>query len=205
MALNSILYTIGYAAYDLNEFVAVLKKNLISAVVDVRASPSISHFEGYERENLRPYLQDNGLIYKFFGAQLGARPADKKLYTCGKADFKKISSSSEFLECLANLKKGLEGGHNICLMCAQKDPAQCHRSILITHCIRQIYPEIVIKHIQPDLVETQEELDRRLISRFEKEKYSNSLLAEDVTGDSLQLAYEWQAAKIAWSPQKTPE
>lgn len=196
------LFSIGYAGFSIERFIDALKEYEIAALVDVRAMPWISHFEVYKRDKIRKTLTDNDIIYKFFGRLLGARPENQDYYSNGKVDFQKIAASPDFTASLRNIKSGMEKHGNICLMCAQIDPLICHRSILITHNMRKLYPDLPICHIRPGFEESQEELDRRIVKLYRKEKYKSSLLASlRIKNDSeLDEAYAWQADKIAWRP-----
>lgn len=201
---DKILYTIGYAGFSLENFIATLKAHEINAIVDVRAQPHISHFDFYKRANLKPVLSQNGITYKFFGDVLGARPDDPQLMSNGRADFEKIRRSQKFRDVCDNLAAGLDKGWKICLMCAQIDPVICHRAILITHAFRYMHPEIGIFHILPNRLESQESLDKRVLALYRKKSYGNSLFAPAATENGqteLEKAYAFQGEEIAWSPK----
>lgn len=200
---SQCLFTIGYAGYSLDNFIATLKDNNIAAVVDVRAMPDISHFYQYKRNNIRETLSQNNILYKFFGEILGARPTQPKFLTEGKVDFKKIRETDEFQKTCINLHTGLSKGINICLMCAQIDPIICHRSILITDYFRYLFPTTPIFHIHKNRLESQQELDKRVLRLYENNAYETSLLSigNESNGTLLQKAYSWQGRQIAYAPK----
>lgn len=203
MSTQGSLYTIGYAAFALEDFMAALQAAHMDAVVDVRAAPERSFFPEYRRQNISASLRSAGIQYKFFGSVLGARPLDDALYTNDKVDFAKIWASQQFREVCANLQTALERNMNICLMCAQKDPIICHRSILIARYMAREYPQTKIRHFHARFMETQAELDQRVLELYHKGSYANSLLAAPTGGMAeLDAAYLWQAGQIAWQREE---
>ena len=65
------LFTIGYSGFAIEDFIAVLKKNSIGALVDIRSSPYSSHFKDYDITNLKCLLNKNMIYYLFLGNELG--------------------------------------------------------------------------------------------------------------------------------------
>ena len=75
-------------------------------------------------------------------------------------------------------------------MCAEKDPIECHRSILIANNIHNIFN---VFHIHNDSsIESHAQLEHRLEKRF---GFDQAVLF----GDTLKMAYDKQASKIAFS------
>ena len=164
------LFTVGYSGFSIEDFVALLKKKSIGAIVDVRSSPYSSRFEQYNITNIKGVLNDNSIFYLFLGDELGARPKDRLLYTNNVADFNKMAKSSIFVDGCKRIREGLDK-FSICLMCAEKDPATCHRTILVANAFRNLFPEIKIFHIHsPSKIEPQEVLDRRIMAMHDLEQ-----------------------------------
>ena len=161
------LYTIGYTAFSLDDFIKILQKKNIKAVIDVRSSPYSSRYSQYNRPIIEDTLKKNNIYYLFFGDVLGARPQNYSLYSDNIADFSKISKTKDFIDGCERINSGLKK-MSICLMCAEKDPMTCHRSILISNRFRHIYPEIEIKHIlESGIIEKQDHLDRRIMDKYD--------------------------------------
>lgn len=179
------LHTIGYSGFSLEEFLCVLKERSIGALVDVRSSPYSSRFKDFNSSDIKYRLNENNIYYLFLGEQLGARPKDTTLYTNGFVDFSKIAASDAFIHGCSRIREGLNQ-LTVCLMCAEKDPATCHRAILVAHTLRILYPEINIAHIRSlTNIETQDALDRRIMALYGLEQehfYKNS-------GERLREAY----------------
>ena len=189
------LFTIGYSGFAIEDFIAVLKKNSIGALVDIRSSPYSSHFKDYDITNLKCLLNKNMIYYLFLGNELGARPNDHSLYTNRVADFSKMAESELFIDGCARVRECLNK-FSICLMCAEKDPATCHRAILVANNFRNIYPEIKIFHIHSQSkIEPQEKLDRRIMSMYKLEQ--ENLLKDEA--ERQKEAYLLQEKKIAYN------
>ncbi len=195
------LFTIGYCIYTLENFLLTLHSTGVNAIVDVRAAPEISHFKEYKITNIKPVLIGAGIHYLSFAREFGARPTDDTLYTAGQVDFGKLILTPQFREGCNRIKDGLDKGYKICLMCAQKDPLNCHRAVLLTHTLRKIFPDIGIAHIWPDHLESQEELDIRALKEYRKKNHSRLLWEKPAVQakTELDLAYDFLGKKIAYS------
>ncbi len=165
------LYTIGYASFSEKNFIETLNKYSIGAVVDVRSTPYSKRFELYDANKLQTTLKKNGIYYVFLGNGLGARPTDYTLYTDNRVDFKKVSNSNAFIDGCSRIIFGLEK-FNICLLCAEKDPLTCHRTILVTKHFKILHPDVSIYHILANSnLETHQELESRLLSSYKLDSY----------------------------------
>jgi uncharacterized protein (DUF488 family) len=192
MDTNNRLYTIGYSTHTLETFVSILKKNQITAVVDVRSSPYSQYKAEFNREPLKTYLQGNNISYVFLGNYCGARVEDSSCYVDGKVDFNLVSKTHTFKEGISRIIKGIEN-YNVVLMCAEKDPITCHRFVLVS---RNLLPSVsIIKHIiSENTVENHKESEQRML------KLHKLNHAELFRSDSqiLNDAYERQGKKIAY-------
>lgn len=183
------IYTIGYSAFEIDNFISTLKQYHITAVSDVRSSPYSKFKPDYNREYLSKKLRENGIQYVFLGDSLGARFGDKSVYINGVVNFELASK----LECFKNgINRLIEGNkkYTIALMCAEKDPIECHRSILIAKNISNIFN---IYHILSDSnIESHTQLEHRLEKCF-------GLDQAVLFGDTIKIAYDKQASKIAYT------
>lgn len=161
--MNRHLFTIGYATKPLPEFIAQLQRYQISAVADVRSVPYSKVFADYHQERIQAALQRQGIRYVYLGDELGPRSPNPEHYCeSGQVQFDRLMQSAPFLEGVERLRNGLHKGFNIALMCAEKDPAECHRSLLIA-CYLQSQPGWQISHIRHDgSLESHVELEQRL-------------------------------------------
>ena len=170
-----LLYTIGHSRYEFEYFANLLKKFEINYLLDVRSTPYSKYAETFNREQLENSLASEGLTYFFMGKFFGARPDNTDLYSKeGYLDFEKTSRSDLFITGMENVKLGLKKGNNIVLMCTEKDPIDCHRAIMVARAFS--LEGIDVQHILPDgKLQTQQELDRRLLDRYFPDRTQLSL------------------------------
>jgi uncharacterized protein (DUF488 family) len=145
--LSQDIYTIGHSNHLVGDFIALLKCHSIGVVADVRSHPYSARFPDYGREKLRHHLASSGVRYVFMGDQLGARPEDPACYVAGAVDFGLLRQNASFREGVSRLARGCQE-HRICLMCAEKEPADCHRAILVGQAAHEAGIQIV--HILAD-------------------------------------------------------
>ena len=103
-----MLYTIGYQDKDINLLINALKTYEVSILLDVRTRPT-GWNPAFREKALGNRMKREGIIYEWRGLWLGG--------------FVRIKESS--IESLADYVKGTE--KNICLLCMEADPFQCHR------------------------------------------------------------------------------
>lgn len=134
------LYSIGYATKPIDVFIQQLKRYEIDAIADVRSVPYSKAFHDYHREPLAATLKQYRIHYVYLGEELGPRSKDDNHYDeCGQVQFDRLMESPLYLHGVKRLKQGVSKGLKIALMCAEKDPADCHRSLLIGyHLQRQL-------------------------------------------------------------------
>ena len=188
---NNEIFTIGYSSFQLDVFFDTLKKYEINAVVDVRSSPYSLYKPEFNRDSIKKSLTSNKIAYVFLGEECGARLNDSKFYINGKVSYDLVAESPVFKGGLERIKKGMET-HTIVLMCAEKDPITCHRTILIS---RKLSPELAIKHILGDgSFEYHEQSEQRLLKLFNPDQLDMFNGAKKTLDD----AYTLQAEKISY-------
>ncbi|MDD3815786.1 MAG: DUF488 domain-containing protein [Desulfocapsaceae bacterium] len=158
------LFTIGYSPHIQDSFLRILEKYKITAVADVRSSPYSQFKPEFNREQLEIFLNRHGIAYVFLGDFCGARVEDTSCYVNGKVDYALVAENPKFKAGLKRIMDGL-GKFRIALMCAEKDPITCHRTILIC---RNLMPAgINIKHIMSNgRVEAHKDSEQRLLKLF---------------------------------------
>lgn len=158
------IYTIGYASKTIIEFIAQLRRHNITAVADVRSVPFSKIFIDYHQHNIQLHLAEAGIRYVYLGDELGPRSKDDSHYDGRQVNFSKLSQSQLFKKGLQRLTRSYDKGFKVALMCAEKDPANCHRSLLIAYHIQDAEGDWEVKHINHDgSLEKQEELEARLV------------------------------------------
>jgi len=196
---NNIIYTIGYAEYAIKSFIASLKKFNITAIADVRSQPYSRFKPEFNRENLKKTLMNNRIEYVFLGENIGARIKAPECYKNGQANYELISEHPLFQEGINRLLKGMIK-YSIALMCAEKDPINCHRMILICKQLKK-YKVQICHIIDSDTFENHEETEFRLMKLFHLEQ--PGLFMKD--SERLEEAYHRQAEKIAYVAENAAE
>ncbi len=157
----SPLFTIGYGARTLEDFIALLKANEIEYLIDVRTAPYSKFKPEFSRELLQHHLERAGIRYLFMGDTLGGQPRDPACHTDGKVDYDKLRAQPSFQQGIQRLRKAFEQQRRAALMCSEGRPEQCHRSKLIGEALAAA--DIPVCHIDEDgAVLTQRQVIERL-------------------------------------------
>ena len=157
------LFSIGYATKAIDVLVEQLQQHEVHAVADIRSVPYSKTFPEYHREALQATLKKAGIQYVYLGQELGPRSEDPAHYDeSGQVQFDRLMRSDNFLHGIERLKTGLAKDMNIALLCAEKDPAICHRSLLVGHYLQS--QGLELHHITHDgQVESHGKLEQRLV------------------------------------------
>ncbi|WP_293147911.1 MULTISPECIES: DUF488 family protein [unclassified Microcoleus] len=163
------LFTIGHSNHSIEAFILLLQQHGITAVADVRSHPFSRYLPHFNKSEITDSLSAAGIQYVFLGQELGARPEDLSCYdTSGKALYDRIAATPLFASGIQRLLKGTTN-YKISLMCAEKDPITCHRTILVCHKLKEF--NLQINHILSDgSVESHQDVEARLLSKFNKGK-----------------------------------
>ncbi|MGL5795047.1 MAG: DUF488 family protein [Waterburya sp.] len=159
--MSKQLFTVGHSNLSIQDFIQLINRYNISAIADVRSHPYSSYLPHFNRDLLKFELLKAKIKYVFLGDELGARPKDLSCYFDGRAVYTKIADSEEFKLGIQRLLTGINT-YNIALMCSEKDPLFCHRTILICQYLRE--SDITIEHIIDESnLESHSQLEARLL------------------------------------------
>ena len=186
------IFSIGYSAFNLDVFYDVLLRNGIKAVADVRSSPFSKMYSDFNKDSLNNFLKAKSIYYVWLGDECGARADEEECYVGDIVDFRCVAGLPRFQ---AGIKRILQGAakFNIVLMCAEKDPITCHRSILVSRVLKR--KGAVVKHLLSDAtIEPHGELEKRLLSLYKL----NQVHLFKTNDELLDEAYERQGRKIAY-------
>jgi len=191
---SNIVYTIGHSNHTIEDFVSLLKKHGIDCIADVRSTPYSHYNTQFNREFLVSELRNANIEYVYLGNQLGARTDDARCYNGNSVNFECLAKTEQFhigLEHLADISMK----YRVALMCAEKDPIECHRFILICRNLKN--SGLHIKHILSDGgIEDNNETERRLVRML---KIEPTLFDPTKTqAELIDQAYEQQANNISY-------
>jgi len=111
-----------------------LKDAGVTAVADVRSVPFSRRFPWFSGRALAERLQGHGIAYMALGDALGGRPRDRALYCDGVADYEAMAAASAFRAGLDQVVDQTRR-HRLCLMCAEREPLDCHRCLLVARAL----------------------------------------------------------------------
>lgn len=161
------VYTIGHSNHGVAAFIALLRGAGVTAVADVRSAPYSRRHPHFNKHELSASLRAAGIGYVFLGDRLGARPRDRGCYRGGRADYRLIAETAAFAEGLRRVEEGAER-YRIALMCAERDPLDCHRTVLVARHLQRRGARVV--HVLADgTTEPNEATERRLLKRMHLE------------------------------------
>ena len=200
MIMIDTLYTIGYSGFKIQDFINTLHSKDISLVIDVRSTPYSQYFSDYNRENLEYLLKQENIHYRNYVDEFGARQGDRQYYSnTGYLDFELYAKAPSFLSGIHKLRQTMAKGYTFTLMCAEKDPLICHRTILIA---RAFYNEgYKVIHLLPNnIAMTQEEVENRLVEMHFPNRNQITLFDEELSEQEyICKAYKKQNATIGYS------
>ncbi len=126
------LGTIGYEAADINDFLETLRVAKVDVLVDVR-DIAVSRRKGFSKTALSLALESHGIEYIHLRG-LGDPKPGREAARRGDFDaFKKIFGEHMYTEkAVADLNRAIEisSTQRACLMCYERDPTNCHRTIV---------------------------------------------------------------------------
>jgi uncharacterized protein (DUF488 family) len=156
------LFTVGHSNIPIERFVALLRQAGVTAIADVRSVPASRRFPWFSKNNLAKYLAREGIDYAAMGDVFGGRPRQERLYRDGVADYEAMTEKLQFQEALAGLMTDAERSR-ICLMCAEREPLDCHRCLLLARSLAE--RGVAVGHILHDgAIEPHADTERRLLA-----------------------------------------
>ncbi|MDR8027958.1 DUF488 domain-containing protein [Burkholderia cenocepacia] len=191
--MNLDIFTIGHSTQGIEKFLQRIKRHEVTAVADVRSAPYSRRNPQFNREELRAVLKENGVRYVFLGKELGARSDDECCYVDDKVQYALLAQTDLFKSGINRVIDGAQS-FRVALMCAEKDPLDCHRTILVAR--ELIKRGHRITHILGDgQLEAHAQAMSRLIAQLGLSG-QDMFRSEEAT---LNEAYDTQAERIAYN------
>ena len=111
------ILTIGHSNHPIERFLALVQGADVSAIADVRSFPVSRYAPQFNKDALAKSLQEKAIAYLYCGKELGGRPHERPSAPESVRD--------EFDRIVAESAR-----HRLALMCAERDPLDCHRLLL---------------------------------------------------------------------------
>ena len=186
------IYTIGHSTHSAEAFLALLRQHQVEAVADVRSSPFSRFNPQFNREALEQFLKMNGIRYVFLGKELGARSEDRSCYLDGRVQYARLAQTLLFQSGLDRVLQGA-ARYRVALMCAEKEPLECHRTLLVAEALATRGQPVIHIHADGHLETHAAALERLLdvtgIPREDLFRSKEELLAEALVRQEKQVAY----------------
>lgn len=189
---NPTIFTIGHSNHPQGAFVDLLVRHGITALVDVRSSPYSRFNPQFNRRNLATALNRSDIRYIFLGHELGGRSDDEACYEQGRIRYERVAQTDHFRSGMDRLAKGVTT-HRIALMCAEKEPLNCHRTLLVAHALDG--RGIKVQHILADgSLELHRETMNRLLTQCGMSQEGDLLANRE---EAIAAAIVRQAGRVA--------
>ena len=131
---DGTILTVGHSNHSLETFLGLLKRHRVTALADVRSAPYSRFNPHFNRESLASALKARGVRYVYLGRELGGRSDDPACYEEGRIRYDRVAQTDGFREGLERVVRGA-AEHRVVLMCAEKDPLDCHRTLLVARAL----------------------------------------------------------------------
>lgn len=196
--MNPPVYTIGHSTHPIVRFTALLTRHSIATVCDVRSSPYSRFNPQFNRESLHRTLAAYRIGYIFLGQELGARSDDPSCYEQGKVQYDRLARTRLFQKGLDRLEEAA-GANRVALMCAEKEPLDCHRTILVA---RELQARgLAVEHILEDgTLQSHAETMNRLLRLLDLPDFDLFRSREEILED----AYQIRSGQIAYERPTPP-
>ena len=193
------IYTIGHSNHEIGTFLNLLRATNIDMIVDVRSAPFSKMYPHFNRETLESSLKENMIGYLFLGDLIGGRSRNRKDYENGQVVYSRLAAKDDYQTTIRRVFDG-STKFEIALMCSEKEPLDCHRTLLISQSLSALGAQVA--HIYADgKIESHSEVLSRLLNIY-------NLDTPDLFGaddDRLQEALLRQEKKIAYSDEEMSE
>lgn len=193
---NQKVFTIGHSAHHVDYFIGILKKHEVNCLIDVRSQPYSRIAPQFNKDRLSSDIKNHGILYALFDKEFGARHTKPSLLDAdNRVDFDKVRASDEFKHGIQRLRKAIDLGDTIALMCSEANPFDCHRFSMISYQLRKV---VKVSHILRDgNLKENANLERELLDKYNK-KLDPLFDTED---QQIEKAYRLRGKDIAFSVQ----
>ena len=180
---GSIVLTIGHSNHPLEVFLGLLARHRVTALADVRSAPYSRFNFHFNREPFAATLDTRGIRYVYLGRELGGRSDDRSCYENGRIRYDRLARTDRFREGLDRVMHGVTR-HRIALMCAEKEPLDCHRTLLVGRALDS--RGVKVEHILADgELEPHAETMDRLLAGFDRRQTEGDMFREEFIEEAI--------------------
>jgi len=143
------ILTIGHSNHPIERFLALVQGAGVSALADVRSFPISRYAPQFNKDALAKSLAEKAIVYLYCGEELGGRSRDPSPLESFRKGLNRVVAES--------------ARHRVALMCAERDPLDCHRLLLARALVER---GIAVAHILASgEIASQHATDDRLLAR----------------------------------------
>jgi len=143
------ILTIGHSNHPIERFLALVQGAGVSALADVRSFPISRYAPQFNKDALAKSLAEKAIVYLYCGEELGGRSRDPSTLESFRKGLDRVVAES--------------ARHRVALMCAERDPLDCHRLLLARALVER---GIAVAHILASgEIASQHATDDRLLAR----------------------------------------
>ena len=230
-AEHNPVFTIGHSNHEPAAFLALLQAHGVTAVVDVRSAPYSRYMPHFNKEVLADALREAGIGYTFRGKELGGQPADRTLYDAdGRIAYGKLAATAAFKhgikfvldaasvhpstgsEPAPHVMRGRTDApvvRRLALMCSEKEPLDCHRTLLIAQTLAK--QGVSVAHIHADgSLETHDDALNRLLDKFDLPHHGDlfrsrqEVIADAVARRAQRVGARWRDPAAGGAGERAP-
>ncbi len=196
------ILTVGHSNHELEFFVGLLDAHCVTALADVRSSPYSRFNSQFNRERLAESLKGSGISYVYLGRELGGRSDDRSHYERGRIRYDRLSNTARFRDGLERILRGAED-YRIALMCAEKEPLDCHRTLLVGHELDRLGVDVAHKLPDKPLEPHADAMDR-LLAKFGLDDY-DLINRDEPRMERVRRAIDLQAKNVGHAVERESE
>ena len=146
--MTATVFTIGHSRHAADHFGSLLLAHTVELLVDVRSKPCSRWSPQYNQTALARFLGGRDIDYVYLGTKLGGRPADRTYYReDGSVDFARRALAADFKDGIQQLIP-LALARRTVILCAEEDPAKCHRRLLVGSAL--VAAGLTVVHVRGD-------------------------------------------------------
>jgi uncharacterized protein (DUF488 family) len=180
------IFTIGHSNHPIERFVTLLRAGGVRLLADVRSTPYSRRFPQFGRERLRESLKSVDIDYRHFGDALGGKPQG------GARNYIAMARTPAFAAALDAVMEE-SSRRPLALMCAEREPLDCHRTILVSRHLATRGADMV--HLLADGGRAPHaDIEAKLLAWYERR--TGPLLAERDLARRLAAAYDERGAAM---------
>ncbi len=131
--MSGVLFTIGYEKASLGDVLLTLSREGTRTLIDARGAP-VSRKPGFSKNMLKAAVEEAGMAYVHLGA-IGTPADGRKAAKAGRMEefleiYQAQLATPEAQSALGAATLIAAGDGPACLLCFEREPDRCHRSIV---------------------------------------------------------------------------